>query len=136
MPRLRTVSGMITELSDRSCGSDRMGASMVKCSDPMDLRPADENSLPRSTIREFAETETASHIHTFREPGRFPAEILPKFADFWLGLFSSRYGFMVVRGDRQLPRRNRKSALSNPFSSEMMIDASEDLEAILRGTDL
>ncbi len=81
MPRLRTVSGMIAELSDRSCGSDETGASMVKCSYPMDLRLADENNLLSTTIREFAETETASHILIFRETGGFPLENLSRFAD-------------------------------------------------------
>ena len=93
---------------------------MVKCSNPMDLRPADENSLLCTTIREFAETETASHILTFRETGGFPAEILPRFDDLWSSLFSSRYGSVAVRGDRQLSPRYRKSAVGQPFSSGMV----------------
>lgn len=112
MPRARTVSGMIPESSDRSCGSDGIGASVVKCSGSMDLRSADENSLLRTAIREFAETETASHILTLRETGGFPAEILPRFAGIWSGLFTSTYGSVAVRGDRQLSPRHRKSAVS------------------------
>ena len=109
---------------------------MVKCSDPMDLRPADENNSLHTTIREFAETETASHILTFTETGGFPEEILPRFDDLWSGLFSSRYGSVAVRGDLRLLPRHRKSAVSQPFLSEMVIDPLEPSEAILRGTGL
>jgi hypothetical protein len=102
----------------------------------MGLRSADENSLLRTAILEFAETETASHILTLRETGGFPLEILPRFAGTWSGLFSSRYDSVLVRGERQLSPRHRKSAVSQPFSSEMVIDPSGDLEAILLPADL
>ena len=69
MPRLRTASGIIAELSDRSCSPDSVGSSMVKCTDPMDLRPADQNSLLRTTIREFTETEAAFDILASEETG-------------------------------------------------------------------